>query len=595
MPSVNKILRQALANPVKMVLMGYTDGSNYNTLPFDQSWYKEQFRPWENSSNYAQKYQLADTTNLQYHFNASTFQLQLVDCSQRVWKTFPFDYNSFAGNTYLYNGTEYSLNTATFSVSFDNNDTGIPEGIYYLLLSVQYDTAAGGGNEETDYHISEPIYLAQKHEGTILLECKHTRIQYNTYFQDYTFSMRVEGDKFLQDLKASDTQYNNQNYNIDMLNSYPYRIWQVEFGGAIGIPLWLWDRLHILMGLKNILIESEAYTKDEGAEWSSIKGDGRIWPSLNIREKDNYSGLTIVNRSYLEIFEVPTFPVDPYMVHSFVINSDTYYVKKAIYNSTDINNLVIYLNGAFKAFYGFLGSFSLTDGKIVYRNAPSENYDTASAALLTKSVVFTKPVSGTSGSVRTITIDLDFILYGIDYGDGTVIADGDGTPNTALTVYTYPSGTNTYSCRLFHQNSITSIGLSDITVNSITGLFPSDLTDLNIQGAQITSFAGSMLAPALSVFETLTIGSTQLASVTGLNQIWVALQTFDFRGNKLTSSSVDSICQQVDQAATSSAPLQSGAHNLRLENQTPAAPPTIISSIARTHLIFTYSWTITTD
>ena len=596
MASVNKILRQAQANQIKMVLMGYTLGSNYNTQPFDQSWYKDQFLSYENTSNYAQKWQFADQTTLQFHANTvGNFTLQLVDCSQRVWKTYTPQYNIYPGISYLYQGVEYPLTTATFSITFDLNDSGLPEGIYYMLLSVEYDTAAGGGNEETDYHISEPMYLARYHPDTIYIQGTHPRYQYNTFFGTSLFSVRVEGYKKLDNLKSSDTQYNDQDQDMTMLNSYPYRVWLVEFGGFVGIPAWLWDRIHILIGLRTTLYDGLPYTKEEGADWAKNESDNRMWPTINLREPKNYDGFTTVNRTLLTIFTVPVSPAEPYMVHSFVINDELYFVKKPIYNSGDITSLITYLNGAFKTANGFLGTFSLTGGKIVYANAPSENYDTASAALLTKSLVFTKPVTGTSSTVRTTTIDLDYILYGIDYGDGTVIADGEGTPNTILLNHTYPAGTNTFTCRLFHQNSITSIGLLDTTITNITGIAPSDLTDFNIDSLKITSFSGFILTPALAVFETLTIGNTTMAGITGLNQAWGALETFDFRHNKLTSSSVDSAIQQTRQAAFSSIPLQSGSHNLRLESQIPSAPPTIISASDKNTLIFTYSWTVTND
>jgi hypothetical protein len=285
MASLYKILQPALANPIRFTPVGTTQYVAYQTPNFDQTPFYKQFMNWENSSCYTQKFRTDHQTAIQFHANTDQdFQLYLVDSNDRVWRDYASQryYDQFSGNTIERYGQIFPLYTATFVVDF----VGIPEGIYFLKSVITYPVTIT--TNESEIYISEPMYISDGIENTLLLEVKNNKIAFNTYFGDWAFRLRVEGYIYYDSPDSVDTQYNDEYYNLRLLNSYPFRKFKMLIGGVAGITANLLDTINIYTGCTSLKIDSSFYSKGEGAKMTISKYDKRFFAELELREQNNY-------------------------------------------------------------------------------------------------------------------------------------------------------------------------------------------------------------------------------------------------------------------------------------------------------------------
>lgn len=591
MPSY-KIYQQARANSIKMVKLGFNIPSKYNNIPFDSGLFKEQFKHWENSNNYAQKFQFEDRTAFQISSNANSVSLYLVDCNGRIFKSYPAP-NVTVGNTVNVQGVDYTTFANTWQVEFSS----LNEGIYYLYCVMEYPI--GMDTHSIEYYISEPISLATKHINTLLFEYTHPRNQYETVFVNGSggnttaFSLRAEGMIESIDQKSSDIQYNDQDYDAVMLNSYPYRTFQLNMGHVSGLAPWVWDKLNIILGLKSVAIEGVYYTKDDGAQWSKIEGDRKVWPTITIRESDNYSGLTWVSKAPIVLFTITTYP---FVVAKITIDATNYFLYFLV--ESDTTALLSYLNSTFKPSFGFKGTFVLNGTSIVYNQDESESFSSGSAQLLNKYYSIHIPSTTTA---TTLSYNFTYSWIYADFGNGNALKSGGGISQSQAGTTGYAANT-TYSIRIFHQDTITASSLSGIcfdnvsgTISSATSVFSFTNMNASIFSAGTNSFDAAVLTPALANLSNITISNCGINSLLNLVQQYAHNPlSITIGNNRLSTMAIDGIFNLLYLTALSYSPLRTGSHSIYTKNQVPVAPPTVASSTARTYLA-AHGWTITTD
>ncbi len=92
------------------------------------------------------------------------------------------------------------------------------------------------------------------------------------YYNDIIFetgfppSLRVLGKIKYKSPASRDTIYEDQVLNQSILNSVPFRIWELTIGGSSGIPDYLIDKVNRILGCSNLLIDGRLFTKSEGAK-----------------------------------------------------------------------------------------------------------------------------------------------------------------------------------------------------------------------------------------------------------------------------------------------------------------------------------------
>lgn len=608
----DRIFNPSLLNTVKFVREGYVPQPQYNNIPFDESLFSESFKEWENSSRYACKVQRNDKVTLQVHANCTYdtgvgtgVELYLYNClTGSMFQPTQGTPNSnvkfqvekwqlqYAGNTYRVNGVDYQL--LTTNLSFNVDDLGIADGRYYIVLKVYY------GYQDYDVFISEPIVIAQVHYNTVLLDVSHTRNQYRTYFGGgLRFMMRLEGDVNNLELSSQDTQYNDQDYDMRMLNSYPYRRWTLRIGHVVGVPEWVWDRVHIAMGCKDILIDGVPYTKDEGAEWESTEINNKVWARLPLREPKNYDNSIFVNKggnvvAYLH----ESFPYAVFVMH-VVINNVSVRVDpfKPIYNQSDLNDFIAWLNNDFGGTFSstqkfFRGEFRQKGNVIVYENGNNEGYVQGdfTTEILTKVVtMYTVPSPA---------------FYFYHYSFGTVVSWGDGTasgfnPTKNPTLGTSYAQKNNYygnSIDIFHEDSFNNLQpkFSGSAITGISGRMPVGMVILSIQYSAMNMVnIGDILGNQTSSMTLVEVkNNPNLLVIGGLSgRDWSNITAFNFSNNNLNTLMVDNLLSELWTVGNANPALQSRSIAVWVnQNQPPSS-----SMTTKINQMLSWGWQIFKD
>jgi len=586
MPSIYKILSQAGANSSKFVPFGNSGSLKYHTKDFDATFFSQQFAEWENSSKYAQKYQYDDKTTLQFHTNSSgSWSLQLVNCDGVSVKNYPVSVATYPGNIRRVDGIDFPMITGTFDISFVNTDSVIPEGIYYFKLTLEFDTQTTPGYDETGIWYSEPILLMENHIDTVLCEYTSARAQFNTIFGTKVFSQRLEGNLVFQGVDSNDTQFNDSNYDMFLLNSYPWRKYKFYFGGVSGVANWVLDKLNIIFGCQTVKVDGKPLTKDEGAKFNITQSDHRVFGDLDCREPINYNEQTLVAKSAIVLFTVPTSAIALRR-----ITLDAFVMQLAhIVDPSIIGQTLSYLNTTVATMYSLTGTFQQQGNKIVYIVGQGESYQSGSAITLTKSFVLQTSAANTSWVFNTYSK-----WAVVEWMDGAITGYGNGSYATIGYTHADSPFAFAFQITVWHEDSIQTFSFSDPKVIGITGTMPTVMTELKVDLSSMTSIDANIFPSVTSLTE-LRVRNSQLNTVSNLNRPWAALVKFDFTGNKFSSAGVSNVIISTQLAADSSIPLQSGVHSLLINGQTPAAPPTTAGSFAKNILTSSYGWTVTTD
>jgi hypothetical protein len=203
---------------------------------------------WQNGG-YRQPWLMSDVIVNQFTNNLGAVTIKVIDCHQNL--QFATAMQQKQQNTYE---PEYFIYESSQALNSLNDD------IYYLLAEV-----GTGPNKRL---ISEPIEVSETHENTLLLEYKHRKYRGGVVFETgIEFSLRVHGFLQLKPPASKDTLYEDQVLDMTMVDSKPYRIWElIMFGPDGGIPDWMIDKLNWVLGCSDLRIDGKYYTKQEGAK-----------------------------------------------------------------------------------------------------------------------------------------------------------------------------------------------------------------------------------------------------------------------------------------------------------------------------------------
>jgi hypothetical protein len=203
---------------------------------------------WQNGG-YRQPWIRKDVIVNQFINNAGAVNIKVIDCKENLFFTTPMQQkqqNQYEPEYFIYESSQ-ALNV-------------LPEGIYYLLAEI-----GTGPNKRL---ISEPIEVSENLENTLLLQYKHRKYKGGVVFETgVEFSLRVHGFIRLQPPASKDTLYEDQVLDMTLVDSKPYRIWElVLFGPDGGLPDWMIDKLNWVFGCSDLRIDGKHYTKQEGAK-----------------------------------------------------------------------------------------------------------------------------------------------------------------------------------------------------------------------------------------------------------------------------------------------------------------------------------------
>jgi hypothetical protein len=253
-------------NPIRFVPQQVQKYSN-----FDNDWFANQIQPWQQKTDYAQKWPKGSAVVLQFHCNFSPVQLKILDCSGKILSTIiP---NAISTGAYSDGFTYYQT---IFQVpDIDTN--------WFCQISI------GFGATVINY-ISEPQHTYDRMNG--LME-----IRYSNSFndQDVYFDGGIEFVKYIEayigDLtpKSNSTLWIDQPNNVRLIRGVPYREFKFFVGGTYnahgyvskGVPQYEGDFINGVFCCDRVLLNGVQYTKIEGANWDKTAADQTVLYSFS--------------------------------------------------------------------------------------------------------------------------------------------------------------------------------------------------------------------------------------------------------------------------------------------------------------------------
>lgn len=233
---------------------------------------------------YCQKYNVKDIFYLQFLATfdfATNATITLIDNDATVIETFTVETQGMLGTLNSYYIKDLIPSTTA--------------GMYFIRVVVPF--ADGGINV-----YSEPIYIAEDHDDTIMITYRHTWSIHDCRFGTVNlpmFYLRVEGglksDGFAPAGKY--TMFTDLDYQPVMLQTQPFNLYKHSFGGSLGLPNWMADKINRAFSLDYTFIDNIQYMRNEGAKMERIGDafDPRAGWTLELLEVGNdyserYSG-----------------------------------------------------------------------------------------------------------------------------------------------------------------------------------------------------------------------------------------------------------------------------------------------------------------
>lgn len=566
-----------LLNPFAFRPVDPARPTRYKRGHLDDSWQSELVLSFQTQAYYEQKVERGNRFRFQFKATPNTaHSLKVLDCKGKTVLTINQTATVSVTGDKTADGTQYE--TYYYKLA---DLSGIPDdGTYYLLVTVNYD----GSNIKQ--WISEPISLKDTHENTLLIEYTHSENKGDILFEQLPVRYPFLIESYIDGMEpaSADTVYEDQNYNLDQLDSTPYRGWTLYVGPTgDGVPDWAIDKLNRILSCDSVLFDGKQYRKGDGAKLTPKRN--QVYPlssaEVAIREAFNDEGATFGN----QIAPLYTSPGFPYALSTLQVGPYEVATATVIADNTAEVAFIAALNAAAGDFELY-GTFSKVSGVIRYENAPGENY-TGYANIYTNKFSATLTTPG-SFPPYLFTFDTALADMVVKWGDGNVSNISSTVQQTHL--HTYPGAPATYTIEFWGKAD--AFILSNFNISGITGAVPAGMTrlELSVQSFPSNTFNASFVAPAALTLHTLKVTYSGLTAVNGFyGSAFKRLKTWDFSGNALTGTILGLLLTDIHQNSSINS-IYSGA--AAMVAQSPAATLSGAGIYYRDILRNVYTWTI---
>lgn len=255
-------------NPIKYHPLNPVELPQYISRHIEKYPFIQTIEEWEQEVDYPQLWHKSDTISQQLASEYGPITMQVIDSKGRVKITESF-------NQVL----QDAANPALRIWENDTDLSDLPKGWYFIKLTL--------GNTEPTILISEPQFVCDRIENSVLLEYYHNEYYQGIYFQTgIRLKQRVLGKVKLKSPASTDTIYIDQILNQTLIDSKPFELYNFSVGGSYGIPDYLIKRLNRVFGCSYTSIDGVQYTKNEGAKWEekSIQDYPMRGWSIELRE-----------------------------------------------------------------------------------------------------------------------------------------------------------------------------------------------------------------------------------------------------------------------------------------------------------------------
>lgn len=262
-------------NPVKFHKLTPDESAKYLTRHMEEWNYSNATPDWQAKPIYAQPFQVSDNITLQFqsNFDEADQTVELINCHGRVFLTFT-----------VTQGAESETEAGLFLYEINEALTDIEDGYYYIRIT-------GQGTPDLEI-VSEPLHIKSSHPYSVLIEYSNFEFKDGIVFEtDLVLQIRVHGDLRYKIPASKDVSYEDQSFDTTLLNSVPYRIWELYVGGTTGIPSYLIDRINRLLGCSNLQVDGKYFTKSDGAKLEEKASDDERYPlrgwTIDLQEAEN--------------------------------------------------------------------------------------------------------------------------------------------------------------------------------------------------------------------------------------------------------------------------------------------------------------------
>jgi hypothetical protein len=263
-------------NPVRLVPVGTPE------LPsFRNDWFVNQIKPYEQRTNYYQKWVAGSIMYLQFTSNFSPVQIDIIDCRGNLIQT----HIPQAITTSYFNPTQ----------TVYQSDFQVPSvfGLWYLKLSIGFD-------ETTTLFISEPQLTVANINNLMKIEYWHDTNDQDVYFMSgLKYTMFVEAIRGPLAPKTRRSVWEDQPLNLKTIRSIPYQQFKFILGDAYGVPEYIGDKMARIFSCDNVFLNGVQYTQEEGSVWEVNQVD--LYPMFgyrtDIRPTKNIIGLQSENNN----------------------------------------------------------------------------------------------------------------------------------------------------------------------------------------------------------------------------------------------------------------------------------------------------------
>lgn len=522
-----------------------------NITHFDADWFVNYIRDWQTKCTYIQPWQFNDRVSVYIPTNTTQGgTLQLIDAHGKVWHTWAIAAYTSAPNDVIEVGNTTVQAYSYFKTFRFSEVTSLPEGIYWLYLTIAYDLDDDTVIDYYRHNITEPLSIATTHAGTTHIDYYHTTNTQDVLFRQtgIVFSKRVYADIVDYTTNSTDNNFEDGNSNTRLLASSVYR--KPKYALTRRLPEWEVDKLVRAWSCNRVSVDSKLFTKEPGAqfEYGRIAKHPKVMAALAIREGDRRQGTRQIVATSFALATVRF----PYLAFAADITDGvlTYQFPFAISEVTDPTEeaALVALMNTFASNQGWSGSVSVS----VAGSNRTYKWTNAGADLF---------LSGSfSAYMDPLEIRLDTTNVGqligfkspdvyVSWGDGDIdYVNGSGVVYSPTHNYA-SSAVQNY--RIFGTTEM--MLFDDGYLETVGGDVPVNLKHFEIKNSfTITTFDCAVLANVGNTIEKVMIHlCSSLATISNFSSLSLqAIDTIDFSTNDISANDEGALLIDIWNAAT---------------------------------------------
>jgi len=519
---------------------------------------------------------------------------------------------SVAASTMTVTGDEYNgIQMTRYQFDLLMSDNFSTEQKFFWLLDVFDETAA------TNKYISEPVWVKEEHEDTILIEYRHSKNDYDVIFVEMSasFSHRLKGNLTFTNNKLERTVFRSQTAKLRQLYARNWRLYKLELGfptdGVNDVDI---DKLANIQKCDEVYYDGKRLILAEGAE-IEVSEFGSRYPlrvaTIDLEEYDQKNSSVFESGGEVYIMPLGAVIGFPYLITSlslsgvgspgdpfpdFMLSYIAELFSVEILDSAAETAMIAQLN-ADAAGYGITGIYHDVSDYLYFARGTGETYvlnsisqlikplriDYATTPTDTTQTITVNQLGLTVMSTRRLSDDLEVIPRYQYTGDFSEILD---IPAPAY---------DDYYMYIYCDNQQSTISISNIgkTITAVAGQVSAGIQQVSITGGDISSFDAAFLRSAASTLKgydmiDMGISTIDAATFTIINTSdWKQLNRWSFELNDFNVATCDSVYNDFysNIASFYLGAFGDGAGTISVINQTTADNPGAGSLTSRIDLL----------